>query len=63
MENIKYKSWKFKIGEKICKIFGHRFDFIEKTILDIKDKAENRKDFLDDYICCKNCGGEFNLKT
>lgn len=40
----------------ICRIFGHKIDLIEQTILNVKRSAVNKYDFKNDFISCKRCG-------
>jgi len=46
----------------LCKMFGHKFDLVEETIMSIKNVAINRKSFLQNAIICKWCKKEFRLK-
>lgn len=46
----------------ICKIFGHTFNHIEKSMLDImQNAAENKEDFKNETIKCYICGDRFTF--
>ena len=46
----------------LCKLFGCKFNIIEKTMMEIKNVAQNREGFLKDKIICKRCKTEYSLK-
>ncbi len=41
----------------LCKLFGHKFDLIEVTLLKIMIEAEN-KTSLNKTLFCKRCGAK-----
>ena len=42
----------------ICKLFGHRVNDVDVTIIKIKRSAPNKADFKNDYIECLRCGAK-----
>lgn len=45
----RFKKW-------LCRKFGHKFDLVEKTMLDImQNSAINKEDFRGKTINCKRC--------
>ena len=39
----------------LCKLFGHKLDLVEVTLMKIKQVAENKEELKHELIC-KRCG-------
>ena len=40
----------------LCRVFGHKFDLVDKTVLEIEQKAAlNKESFKNEFIRCQRC--------
>lgn len=44
----------------LCKIFGHKFNLVDKAMLSVMQRdAINKKDFAGETVECKRCHKDF----